>query len=610
MKTIKSKITFLFVVTISFILFIGIYFIYNRTSLIVKTMNEKLSMQISNARASELGEWFQSRQIEMYDLANSEELKSMNSEKYGKYLKKIFEKKQEFYELLFVVDTSGNTWSTAGPLANLSDRDYVKKILNSETELFVSKDIYISRATGNYIFTVAHAIKNDEEKVIGIIAGTADLKKLSETISNIKIGENGYAWIVDGNFTIAAHKKNELIGKLNFKEGINQGFKGLESLAKKMMNNNSGIEEMNVNGLGKAYAFYTKIPNSPSWFLGITSSEKDNKKEINKILFYFIIIFFIIILFIVIVSTFISTQISKPIMHIVSQFKNLASGDLTTEVNIKTGDELEILADNFNIFTFKLENIISEIKEGAKIISISSNEINNANQNLAEKTTTQAAALEETSATMEEMSSIIINNTSKTEDADKMMLYTAKKSEEIETLSLKLNHSIEDISTSSKKIENIINVIDEIAFQTNLLALNAAVEAARAGDQGRGFAVVAVEVRNLAQRSSKASKEIKELIVESVTKVEQGTKFVDQTIHSIKEIVVEVKKGSNIIADITSSAKEQMTGIEQINKSIIDLDEVTQTNAGIAEETSASTNLLSNKAQEFFKLISFFKVKD
>ncbi len=196
----------------------------------------------------------------------------------------------------------------------------------------------------------------------------------------------------------------------------------------------------------------------------------------------------------------------------------------------------------------------------------------------------------------------------KTNTANKITETTKEKTENVGFMSNNLKESMNSITDSSKKIENIIGVIDEIAFQTNLLALNAAVEAARAGEQGRGFAVVAVEVRNLAARSSKAAKEIKELIKESVVRVEEGNVLVDKTIESLSEIIEDVTKVNDVITDITNGAKEQTTGIEQINKAIADLDEVTQTNAGIAEETSASTHILMKKAEEFLEVVEYFKI--
>ena len=242
-------------------------------------------------------------------------------------------------------------------------------------------------------------------------------------------------------------------------------------------------------------------------------------------------------------------------------------------------------------------------------MSESTGEINSANQNLAEKATTQAAALEETSSTMEEISSIVGSNMEKTNTANKITEITKEKTENVGFMSNNLKESMNSITDSSKKIENIIGVIDEIAFQTNLLALNAAVEAARAGEQGRGFAVVAVEVRNLAARSLKAAKEIKELIKESVVRVEQGNGFVEETISNMNEIIEDVKRIDTAIGAISESAKEQQSGIEGVNKAIYELDSVTQTNAGIAEETSATTNILRENAEEFLKQTEFFKTR-
>ena len=335
-------------------------------------------------------------------------------------------------------------------------------------------------------------------------------------------------------------------------------------------------------------------------------------KDIEKIKKVNEIIGIVYILILTIISLSFSLHISNYItnkIHSIRDFMGKCQdGELRERLEVGEMDELGEFSEKFNVFVEKLENVMGEIINGAKTISASSEEINSANQNLAEKATTQAAALEETSSTMEEISSIVISNTEKTNTANRITEVTKSKTENVGDMSENLKESMKSITDSSKRIENIIGVIDEIAFQTNLLALNAAVEAARAGEQGRGFAVVAVEVRNLAARSSKAAKEIKELITESVTRVEEGNNLVDKTIESLSEITSEVTKVNDVITDITNGAKEQTTGIEQINKAIADLDEVTQTNAGIAEETSAATHILNEKADDFLKLVEFFKI--
>ena len=374
------------------------------------------------------------------------------------------------------------------------------------------------------------------------------------------------------------------------------------------------FNEWNKNGAEKSDDKYFDEARAEINVMGEIVDETAEKaiKDIEKIKKVNEIIGIVYILILTIISLSFSLHISNYItnkIHSIRDFMGKCQdGELRERLEVGEMDELGEFSEKFNVFVEKLENVMGEIINGAKTISASSEEINSANQNLAEKATTQAAALEETSSTMEEISSIVISNTEKTNTANRITEVTKSKTENVGDMSENLKESMKSITDSSKRIENIIGVIDEIAFQTNLLALNAAVEAARAGEQGRGFAVVAVEVRNLAARSSKAAKEIKELITESVTRVEEGNNLVDKTIESLSEITSEVTKVNDVITDITNGAKEQTTGIEQINKAIADLDEVTQTNAGIAEETSAATHILNEKADDFLKLVEFFKI--
>lgn len=604
---IKNKIFISFSSAISILLVILGVIIYMSISNIMVDNIQKLSLEIAESRAGAISRYIEGIGREMKTEAERNLMKTMDKAKIVEDLKKQIETRKDTYDIFFISDIEGNYTTTEDKSGNIADREYFKKIVNENKEYAISEPL-ISKATGKAMFVYAYAIKDDSGKTIGVLGNNISLNVISNMAAEVKVGKTGYGWIMDKTGLVFAHPSEEIRMKMKLSEADKFGIKISKEAVERMINNDFGIEKA-VDGQGKKVIIINStIPNSDNWTFAISVPEKEIYEKLNMVTFILILLILIIVGITAAISITISEKITKPITEFVAKFQNLADGDLTVRSSVKTGDELEMLSNNFNLFTAKLENVVSNIKDGAVTVAESSSEINKANDSLAQKASTQASALEETSSTMEEISSIISGNTVKTQEANDMMVYTAKKSEEIENLSMSLNSSINDISNSSKKIENIIDVIDEIAFQTNLLALNAAVEAARAGEQGRGFAVVAVEVRNLAARSGKAAKEIKELIGESVDKVEQGSQFVDKTIKSIQEIVTEVRNGSVVIADIAASAKEQMEGVEQVNKAIADLDEVTQTNAGIAQETSASTHILYEKANDFLDLVEFFKV--
>lgn len=331
-------------------------------------------------------------------------------------------------------------------------------------------------------------------------------------------------------------------------------------------------------------------------------------------LLFFILIFFVIILsFYLLFTVYTNNKIIKPILYLKDNMKHLLKGDLNNIHTLqlkKDKGELEEFVNDYNIFITNLKSIIIQIKYGANAILESSKEINLANQNIAEKATLQANSLEETSRSMEKINKIVASNTRDTNMANEFTIKTKHNTERAEVFSNSLKKSILSITESSNKIKNIIEVINDIAFQTNLLALNAAVEAARAGEAGRGFAVVASEVRNLSQRTSQAAKQIKNHIKESVERVDEGNILVDTTINSLEKMISEVKMVSESINKIAVSAEEQLLSIESINKAIFDLDEITQTNAGVSEETSAATNILYKQAQDFLEIINFFTIDE
>ena len=288
-------------------------------------------------------------------------------------------------------------------------------------------------------------------------------------------------------------------------------------------------------------------------------------------------------------------------------FSALAQGDLTQTIDASYDGAFGEVKTNANATVEKLTSIMSEIRESAENVKQGADEIAQGNLNLSERTEAQAASLEETAASMEEMTGTVRHNSDNSQEADELASATRSLAEKGGDAANEAVTAMKEINTSSRKIADIIGVIDEIAFQTNLLALNAAVEAAHAGDQGRGFAVVASEVRVLAQRSAGAAKEIKELIEDSVKKVDDGSHLVKASGETLTEIIASVKKVSEIISEISSAGIEQTTGIEQTNKAILHIDETTQQNTALVEETAAASESLGEQSQKLSQMVSFFR---
>lgn len=286
----------------------------------------------------------------------------------------------------------------------------------------------------------------------------------------------------------------------------------------------------------------------------------------------------------------------------------LSTGDLTYKVNKDYSGIFAVLINNINITVDKLYEVVSEIQMASGHIDTSSKEIESGNKDMSTRTEQQASNLEETASSMEELTSIVKNNAANASQAQEISHQANIAAEKGGKIIINAVHAMDEINTSSTKISDIIGVIDEIAFQTNLLALNASVEAARAGEQGRGFAVVASEVRNLAQRSATAAKEIKELIIDSVGKVQNGSELVNQSGETLNNIVNSTQKAGTLITEIASASKEQAIGIEQVNEAIAQMESITQQNASLAEQTSAASMNLATQADTLNEMINFFKI--
>jgi methyl-accepting chemotaxis protein len=330
-----------------------------------------------------------------------------------------------------------------------------------------------------------------------------------------------------------------------------------------------------------------------------------------------ILVIFTILAFALGISLGISLFMSRKIIHQIGGeldyaadvVRQVSSGDLTVTVETQAKDQSSLLFD-LKGMSSNLVSIVTDVRKTTDMITSSSKEIASGNNDLSQRTAEQAANLEETASSMEELASTVRQNAENAKQANQLATSASDIAVKGGQAVNEVVQTMSAISNSSKKIVEIISVIEGIAFQTNILALNAAVEAARAGEQGRGFAVVATEVRNLAQRSAAAAKEISSLINASVTNVDIGSMQVDKAGATMDEIVTAVKRVTDIMSEIAAASNEQSMGIEQVNEAITQMDDVTQQNAALVEEAAASAEAMQEQARNLMEAVSRFKLNE
>ena len=342
-----------------------------------------------------------------------------------------------------------------------------------------------------------------------------------------------------------------------------------------------------------------------------TAGIEGSKNSVNKVMLAMLVTALVVIASLALVSWFVVRTIWQQLGGEPAYAREIAqavaAGDLSTEIRIEAGDKSSLLVA-LKEMRGRLATLVAEIKASADTIALASSEIASGNADLARRTESQAASLDRTSRSMEELTGAVRENASAATQANALVENASSIATRGGQVVGGVVSTMGDINSSANKIVEIISVIDGIAFQTNILALNAAVEAARAGEQGRGFAVVASEVRNLAQRSASAAKEIRGLITDSVAKVDAGGRLVDEAGTTMQEIVQGITRVTDIMSEIASASAEQTVGIEQVNEAITQMDGVTQQNAALVEEAAAAAGSLQEQAATLAQLVSVFNV--
>jgi len=476
---------------------------------------------------------------------------------------------------------------------------------------------YIGRATlfGKEYMTAYNPVKDETGKIVGALFVGVDIGRDIETlkarIRSVKLGDTGYFYVLNaspgkdlGKLLIAPVDEGKNVLALKDADG--------SEFIKEILEHKEGsmryaLARDTARGAEKIAAF--ALYKNWNWLIVGNQDATELTQEITTLrnrnaLFGLMAV----LIMIAALYWLIRNNISQPLERVKQAAQQLAAGDLTAALRSRRGDEIGQLEQAINGISQGLAGVIGNVRQGTGEMARASQEIAEGNANLSARTESQASSLEQTSSSLEQLTAAVKQNADSAQHANQLVITASGQALDGGQVVGQVVATMSSIKDSSRKIHDIIGVIDGIAFQTNILALNAAVEAARAGEQGRGFAVVAAEVRSLAQRSAAAAKEIKGLISASVEQVDAGGKLVDAAGQTMQGIVAAVKRVADIMHEITAATTEQSSGIEEINRAMGHIDDITQQNAALVEQAAAAAQSLQDQAAQLAQTASVFKL--
>jgi methyl-accepting chemotaxis protein len=458
-------------------------------------------------------------------------------------------------------------------------------------------------------------LKDEAGKLVGALHVAIDVSKdlagLKAKIRAIKLGQTGYFYVLDANpanyGTLLVHPSKEGGNLLAVKDASGREF------IKDILAQKDGVTRYPWANAGETAPREKIVVFSHfkdwNWVIAGGVYTGEITTEVGQLRNRFILLgLTALVAFASALFFAVRNAVTRPLLQAQQAASQMAGGDLSVNLAVKGNDEIGRLMRGMNDIGSNLSAVVGKVRSGAEHIASASSQISVGNIDLCSRTEQQAASLEETASSMQELISTVKQNADNAQQANQLAMTASTIAARGGAVVSQVVGTMSSINESSRKIVDIIGVIDGIAFQTNILALNAAVEAARAGEQGRGFAVVATEVRGLAQRSAAAAKEIKELIGDSVGKVDAGSKLVEQAGATMDEVVASVGHVTNIMAEISAASAEQTRGIEQVNDAITEMDQATQQNAALVEEAAAATGSLHDQAESLAHVVRIFKL--
>ncbi len=628
---------------------IAVIFTAMRTTsgLIEKNIIEHLE-ETTQGIATQIGNWVVDMKIDLRVFSDSRvfsDILAYQNASNGAYVQRAnsalaeYVERYDYYDEIVLFDKEGLSVAASVPAIigkiNIKEDPSFQKNLQGEQTI---KRVMKSVSTGRPIFIIASPVMVNG-KVAGSLAAAVSLSRFSEeSISTIKVGQQGYVYLTDSNGLVIAHKFPEHILKTNIRN-FDWGNKVLEK--------KQGIINYHTNGDDKLTVYRTEP--ITGWFIGAEALTKDLFGPLRKVQIKTDIIALIVVIIMILVIVWTIRPVIAALVRGVDFAREIQGGDLTNRLCFNRGDEIgrlgealdsmadslqqraelavaiaagdltqdvvlnsekDVLGRGLKTMSERLNEILEQIKLASEQIDAGSNQVSDSAQDLSQGATQQASAIEEIGASLNELSGQTRGNAENAATANQLAAAARTAAHDGSSQMQQMVAAMREINESGQNIGKIIKTIDEIAFQTNLLALNAAVEAARAGQHGKGFAVVAEEVRNLAARSAKAAQETADLIEGSIAKGVNGTNIANGTATALEEIVSAIGKTSDLIAEIAVSSQEQADGLAQVNNGIGQIDQVTQRNTAGAEESAAAAEQLSSQSSYLRQLIGQFKLKD
>src|SRR6056297_611262 len=611
-KSIKTKLLLYFIPATVVVLVVAAFFIGLIARNSTSDLTHDLTAEIVNASNMSVEEWLVGLRKELDNLAITNVVRSMDSDKFVPRLNEVVNQSKGLYENAFVAYPDGKAYTETGDVVDLSSRDYFGRIFRNGDDFAISQAL-LSKATGNPIFVVAKAVK-EKNKTVGMVLISVTLNSLADKLNSIKIGKEGYIFLADGTGLTISHPDPDMIMSLDMTDTKKDGFVGLEEAGIRMTKGESDIVDYFRPDGAQYSLFFQPVANTPYWSLGAAVPETQINETSNQILMVIIIAFIIIIAIIVVISIFVGIVFSTPVKELSKIANRIADYDLTYDENskaekyLKQKDETGQMTNALATMQTNLVSLIKKVGEDAKSMSgassslaavaeeqsASAEELSSQSQSVESNVQNTSASIEEVTSGVEEVAASSQDVSKNSQELATDIEHTEKAvkegQKELETQRQKMeqvdhqNDTTQDIVTTvaqkANNVQEIVNTIASISQQTNLLALNAAIEAARAGEAGKGFAVVADEIRKLAEESQSASSNIAKILNEIDEGSDQANEAVKQTVLLYKELREGNKKVVEQFDQIT-------TYMETVNNRVEAL-------MGAAEEQSASAEEMAS----------------